>query len=450
MRDLRSSAAYRIAFTYSAAFALAIILLGVAVYFAADADFRRQQDENIAAESAELVREYREEGIGDLRRAIAAREGAGKAHAFEYALFDRSGRRVAGALVTPRPPRGWNTLDFMDPVEGPDPARALASVLPDGEMLVVAIDSEALERIDGTILVLFSAALVLMLVVSGVGALLLGGYLRNRIERISGTARAIAGGNLDRRVAVSLRGDEFDRLGQSLNAMLDRIARLLDNLRQVSSDVAHDLRTPLARLRGELEMALIAAPDPARQHAALESALRQSDEMLALFAAILRIAEVEGGALARAFAPLDLGALVSDLGESYAPAIADSGRRMTCAIAESIAVHGDRELISQALINLLDNTQRHTPPGTTISLSLELDRHHARIAVADNGAGVSPEDRGRIAQRFVRLENSRTTQGHGLGLNLVNAIALAHGGDLRFEDNAPGLRAVLTLPILRR
>lgn len=446
MDRLAASAAYRIAFTYSLALALAIIALGCAVYFAADASFRSQQDGAIADESAGLVRDFTDEGIRELRTEIAAREAGSSTNAFGYALFDAGGRRIAGALDTPRPRAGWHDIIFIDLKEGPDPARAYACDLPGGMRLVVATDSEGVERIDATILALFSGAFVLVILLGVIGALLLGGYLRRRLDRISGTAQAIVSGDLERRVPVSARGDEFDQLALALNTMLDRIAQLLGNLRQVSSDVAHDLRTPLARLRNQLAETLDGAGDAATTRTALKRAIGQSDDLLALFAAILRISEVEGGALSKTFARVDLSELVQDLGDSYSPAISDGGRSLDCEIAPAIRLHGDRELIAQAVINLLDNAQHHTPPGTRITVAAEASEEWIRLSVADNGPGVTAEDRPRIARRFARLDSSRTTPGHGLGLNLVEVIAEAHGGSLSIDDNSPGLRVTMVLP----
>lgn len=443
MRRLMASAAYRIAFTSSSAFALAILALGIAVYFVADADFRHQQDAGIAEESAALMREFGEGGLPDLRHAIAKRETQRAISAYGYAVFDASGRRIAGTLVTPRPNTGALDIVFADPEEGADGARALSTDLADGYRLVVARDAEAIERIDATILILFGGAFVVVIALGALGALLLGRYLQRRIGRISSTATAIVGGDFARRVPVGDRGDEFDQLASALNAMLDRIAQLLGNLRQVSGDVAHDLRTPLARLRGELETALA---DPAESRATLQRALRQSDDLLALFAAILRISEVEGGELGGSFVEIDASALAADLGDSYAPAVADCGRSLGCDVDSGITVRGDRELIAQALINLLDNAQRHTPPGTALRLAAKAVGGYARLTVADTGPGVAPDDRPRIMRRFVRLEGSRSTPGHGLGLNLVAAIAAAHGGELVLEDNHPGLCATIVLP----
>ncbi len=448
MLKFTNSAAYRIAFTYSCVFALAILLLGSIVYLAADAQFRAQQDVGIAEENALLLREYREGGARDLREAIAKREARNGPDGYRYALFNAAGIRAAGSLDTPRPASGRQNIVFRDAREGEDRARALVTDLSDGNRLVVATDLTALERVDATIFMLFAGAFALVVLLGLVGALILGSYLRRRLGRISGTAQAIIAGSIDHRISVSSRNDEFDQLAVALNTMLDRIATLLDNLRQVSSDVAHDLRTPLARMRGQIESALDGDPDPHTHRQALKRALRQSDDLLALFAAILRIAEVESGALTRHFSAVDLSDVTRDLCESYAPAVADRGRTLDCAIDAAALVTGDRELIAQAVINLLDNAQRHTPASTHISVRVSADDKNVAVSVADDGPGVPAVDRARIVRRFTRLDASRTTPGYGLGLNLVSAIAAAHGGSLRFEDNGPGLRALLTLPRL--
>ena len=440
------SAAYRIAFTYSAGFALAIVLLGAIVYLAADADFRRQQDSGLIAEARDLTVSYHDEGLTDLRETIAAREQSSATSGYGYALFDRAGHRTAGSLATPMPQAGFTNIMFVDPREGPDPARALATDLPGGYRLVVAQDAEDLERIDHTILTLFGIAFG-TIVVLGIGAaLLLGGYPRRRLGRLSAPARAIVAGDLERRMPVSARGDEFDQLALALNAMLDRIVQLLENLRQVSGDVAHDLRTPLARLRNQLEAAIEGPCDGETARAALQRAIAQSDELLALFAAILRISEVEAGAIKRTFKRVDISDLVRDLCDSYAPAIVDGGRSLSCDVDEGLAIAGDRELLAQALINLLDNAQTHTPSGTHITVAATADGNAIRLSVVDDGPGVAPEERESITRRFVRLDRSRGTPGHGLGLHLVAAVAQAHDGAIHIDDNQPGLTVTILLP----
>ena len=433
------SAAYRIAIVSSAAFALATIVLGLVVYFSAHAAFADQLDSRISEDAAALTSAFQTEGRGELIEAIHRRERDNPTNELAYALFSPEGRRIAGALTTTMPAPGLRDIVFMDPTEGPDPARAMTVVLSDRSRLVVAADREPLERIDNTIVTLFGAAFAAVLIVGALGALVLGAYLKRRLSSISVTAEAIMAGDLAQRVDIGRRDDEFDRLARLLNAMLDRITALLDNLRQISSDVAHDLRTPLSRLRNGLEAGLQHGKPHDERDTAIEQAIARSDEVLALFAALLRISEIEAGRLRQAFAPVDLTVLVRDLCESYAPAVEDGGRRLLCQIDEAVKVIGDRELLSQAIINLLDNALIHTPEGTTITIGLQSRTDKIRLMIRDDGPGIPEQDRERVTRRFTRLDASRTRPGHGLGLSLVAAVARIHEARMYIGDNRPGL-----------
>jgi signal transduction histidine kinase len=443
MTNLFKSAAYRISFVYSAAFASAILLLGLVLFEAMHLDFTRQLDTTLRDEASTLVAESRDDE-GELRDAIAQRESSGSGDRLLYAVFGPDRRHILGSLRTGFPPLGLHDLVFDDPREGPDSARGLAVDLSGGKRLLVAADRERLEQIDRTIISVFAAAFLLILLLGAAGALTLGGYLRRRLGAISDAAESIVEGEMGRRMPVGPRGDEFDRLARSLNAMLERIEGLVENVRQVSGDIAHDLRTPLARLRNALEKGL--AADATERSGIVEDALHRIDDVLALFAAILRIAEVESGQIRRTFTMVDVSGLAHEVAESYAPAIADGGRRFLWAIEPGLEVAGDRELLAQALVNLIENAQRHTPPGTEIRLSATGGPSWVTLAVTDDGPGVPEEDMERIVRRFIRLEASRTTPGHGLGLNLVAAIARLHGGRLRFAGNFPGLQVIFELP----
>ena len=436
MREIRSNAGYRIALLYSATFAVAILLLGIAVYFAADAEFRRQREAALREETSELsMIDNRADLIGE----IARRERNAPIDGFGYAVFDSAGRRVAGLLDTALPKLGIGPIVFKDPREGDDMAVADTVMLRHGDRLVVAIDSEAIEQIDRTILALFGGAFVVVLAIGGIGAFVLGSYLRRRLATIGDTAQSIVAGDLNRRVAISAANDEFDQAGKALNAMLDRIGQLMENLRQVSSDVAHDLRTPLLRLRNQLEQV-------GTVEGAAQRAIELGDDVLKLFGSILRISEVEGGSLSRGFAPVALGKLIEDIGDTFRPAILDSGRTLHCTIDPDICVLGDRELLAQAAANLLDNARIHTPPGTEVVLSLDAGAAWVRLGVADDGPGVAVEERTRILDRFYRTERSRTTPGNGLGLSLVAAVAAAHGGSVSVGTHKTGLHVTLILP----
>nr|WP_087576315.1 ATP-binding protein [Sphingomonas sp. CDS-1] len=446
MAKVLRSAAYRIALVYALGFALATALLGVAVILFAHAAFMRQLEAQIVEDSGALIAEYRLEGHDGLTFAIGEREAGNSANELLYAVFARDGRRIAGGLHARRPPVGWSNLDFQDVLEGPDVARAWSVDLDDGSRLVVGADRSVVERVDQTLGGIFLVAFAIVLLLSLTGALLLGAYLRRRLAAISGAADRIMAGDINRRVPESGTGDEFDALAHSLNRMLDRITVLLENLRQLSGDIAHDLRTPLARLRSHLEESLEGGEDPDRLRERLASALDQTDKLLALFAAILRISEIEGGRRKASFRTVDLAEIARDMADSYIPAVEEGGRTLTANLAAIATVQGDRELLSQAIVNLLDNAQVHTQPDTAIHLLLENRDGKVRVAVCDNGPGVPGDAHEAIFRRFVRMDRGRTTAGHGLGLNLVAAIVAMHDGQLEIGDNAPGLTIGFILP----
>ncbi len=444
MAERRASAAYRIAFAYTAVLALGIALLGGLVYWSMHLALTNQLDAAVEDEVRTIITEYRDDGGNQLATAIAQREASRSPTRLRYAVFGHDGRRRFGSLDTSRPALGLHDIDFVDPGDGADSARGLVVDLSPNERLVVAADRQTIEEADDRLIALFGAGLVGVGVLGLAGALLLGRYLRRRLRAISGGAEAIIAGDTRGRMPVSDRRDEFDDLAATLNRMLDRIEGLLDNLRQVSSDIAHDLRTPLARLRNRLEQALGEVGAPAVP--VIEDATRRVDELLALFTAILRIAEVEAGETRKYFAPVDLSALVTDLAETYAEVMREEGRTLSSAVEPRVTIDGDRGLIAQAAINLLENAQRHTPVGTAIRLSLSSTPNRVRLDVADNGPGVAAADRERIVERFARLDHSRHTEGYGLGLNLVRAVARLHGGKLTFGDAAPGLIAAIDFP----
>ena len=441
MGKWRTSAAYRIAFSNLGAFLLGLVVLGSLVFFAMHIAFTRQLDATIADETRTLVDQYHADGDREMGEAIAERERSSSPQRLMYAVFAPDGRRLYGSMRTSRPSLGIHDLQFVDPGEGPDAGRGLAVDLSPSERLLVAADREWIERIDRTLLELFGAAFIAACLLGFASALGLAKYLQRRLRTISGTAEAIIAGDIRERMPVSGRRDEFDQVAATLNQMLDRIEGLLENLRQVSSDIAHDLRTPLSRLRNLLERG---GKEDAQ--ATIAGAIRQVDDLLSLFAAILRIAEVEGGETRRFFATVDLSALATELAESFAPSVEDDKRTLLWSIEPGVMLEGDRELLAQAVINLLENAQRHTPDGTVIRLSLVSADQSACFQVRDSGPGVPNSDLARITKRFARLESSRKTPGYGLGLSLVKAVAKLHRGRLTLRNEQPGFSATLELP----
>lgn len=446
MRRWRSSAAYRIAFINFGAYFAGLALLGVIVFAVMHVAFSRQLDSMVSDEARTLEGEFSGGGDGELAEAIAEREAQHSTTRMLYAVFAPDGRRIHGSMAVARPQVGRHPVVFQDPREGPDEARAVTVDLSPTERLVVAIDSEWLEGIERDIIIIFGVAFLGACVVGFGGAVILGSYLQRRLQSISSSAEAIIRGDIRRRMPVGPHKDEFDEVAATLNRMLDRIEGLLENLRQVSSDIAHDLRTPLARLRNRLERGLVDEPSP---DLLISDAIRQLDEVLSLFAAILRVAEVESAETQRFFVPVDVTEMLTELAESYALAFEDQGRVFLWSIEPDLSVDGDRELLAQAMVNLLENAQRHTPVDAIVRMTGAAAGSLVAMQVTDNGPGVPKSDLGRITKRFARVETSRNTVGHGLGLSLVGAVAKLHRGQLILKNCEPGLSAVIEIPRAR-
>ena len=279
------------------------------------------------------------------------------------------------------------------------------------------------------------------------GEKLAGGYalsrtVTRRLDVINEASRKIMAGELGRRIPASGSGDEFDELVSHLNAMLDRIQALMDDVRRVSDNIAHDLKTPLTRLRNELESIREGLGDDA----SAERALQEADSLLATFNALLRIARIESGSRRAGFAEVDLAVLARDVVELYQPLAEDKGLQFHADVNGEVRLRGDRDLLFQAIANLVDNAIKYTPAPGRVSLALE-SGDNARVTVADSGPGIPEAARGKVFERFYRTEDSRRTPGSGLGLALVRAVVQLHDGQVRLEDNDPGLRVRLDLPL---
>jgi signal transduction histidine kinase len=247
-------------------------------------------------------------------------------------------------------------------------------------------------------------------------------------------------GNLGERIPVSGSRNELDQLGATINEMLDRINALMESLRQVSNDIAHDLRTPLTHLRQKLERARLAAPSLDQYGEAVDGAMGDCDELIAMFGALLRIAQIEAGVRRSAMRLVDLSEILRNVLSLYTPLLDDSGHPFRVELDENLWINGDRQLLLRMFANLLDNAIRHTSSGTPIAISTLRSAEKTVVTIADKGAGIPPSDREKVFQRFFRRESSRTTPGSGLGLSLVGAIAELHECRIVLSDNAPGLR----------
>lgn len=435
---------------YIAVFAGSAIVLAAAVFLAARSALEQQMTARIETEATYLRDEFRTGGLDRLLAVVRSR-GRG-ASALDYLVQDTSGAHLAGEMPTVGTAllRGWTTVDVPDALEDggrPERVRAYVSDLGSGVLLAVGDDLGRIGAIEESIATAFgwTVGLVALLGIGG-GALLSRSFLA-RVDAISRTAEAIIEGDLARRVPLHGTGDDLDRLASTLNRMLDRIGGLMESLRQVSSDVAHDLRTPLSRLYQRLEDARTHARSIGEYEAAMDSALHEAEGLLETFAALLRIAQVEGASPRAGFRVVDLSAVAEAVADAYRPDAEEAGHALAADVAPGVVLHGDQELLTQSVANLVENALRHTPSGSRITISLSRPAGtEINLAVRDDGPGVSDEDLPRLRHRFYRSERSRTTPGNGLGLSFVAAVADLHGARLHIRNAKPGLWVALSFP----
>ena len=453
----RLSALYLVLFVICATF-LVFYMTSLSVRMLID-----QTRETIQEEVLDLGRAYQRGGLPRLVRVIEAR--ARQPGANLYLIADPNGRVLSGNVESLQP----SVLDNVGWIERPfayrrygeaessagarltgHSATALVFRLPNQMIVLVGRDIGEVERFRDVV----RRALVVAFGIMGLGALLIwyfvGRRALKRIDKVSEASRRIMGGDLSGRLPMSGAGDEFDRLSENLNKMLDRITALNEGLRHVSDNIAHDLKTPLTRLRNRAEAALAGKPRSAEYRAALERTIAESDQLIRTFNAILMISRLEAGYSAEATIRVDLKAIVDDVVELYEPAAEEVGVKLEAHVEKAIEIDGNRELIGQALSNIVDNAIKYsagTSEAPLISVSLKAEDGEAWLTVTDNGPGIPPEEQGRVTERFVRLETSRTQPGSGLGLSLAKAVLTYHGGRLEISGREPGLAVAMIFPI---
>jgi signal transduction histidine kinase len=448
---------FRLAALYLALFAASVLSLLLFIYFST-ADFvERQSEETIEAEITGLREQYDQHDFAGLVEIIRGRSAAQRNSGSLYLITDAALNPIAGNLTAWPEARdlrlGWITFPVLLKRSngGKEESTALASVfvLSGGFHLLVGRDLSDANAFRWRVARTMLWAALLTLAMGVGGGLVMTRNMLRRVDAVNRTSERIIHGDLSQRVPLTGSGDEFDQLAANLNAMLDRIERLMQGMRQVTDNIAHDLRTPLARLRARLEVTLLERPDAQRYAEALNQTIAEADGLLGTFNALLSIAEAEAGSRRDTLAVVDAAEIARSVAELYEPVADEKGLTLTVAVDETLPVNGDRHLLSQALANLLDNALKYTPQGG-VSLSAHRQGELVRIEVADTGPGVPEDRRESVFDRFVRLEGSRSTPGNGLGLSLARAVARLHGGEIRLEDNNPGVRALLTLPTAER
>ncbi len=438
-----ATTAFRVALGNAVAFALvALVVFGV-LFAISRNQVLSQMSGDIAGDRRALLASVEDGGADGLRAAVETRTDAARDGQRFYLLEAADGSVLEGNLPALPVPDGWAWLTVPRRADRDAVLLVNGVGLTNGWGLMVGRSAEQLDALESTFLSAF--------VWTEIGTLLFGllsGYFVSRrvlrgVQTIADVAGRIGTGEIERRIPRLAGGAEIARIGVAINLMLDRIGALTGSLRQVTDDIAHDLRTPLTRLRQHLEGAALHAGSAEELRGAVERALGETDEIIATFNALLRIAQIESGDRRGGFELVDLSTLTLRLAEAFGPDAEEAEHKLHTDITPGLRVRGDRDLLGQMLANLLGNALRHTPPGTRIGVALRAEGAGVCLAVMDDGPGIAEGERDRVQQRFVRLDASRGTPGTGLGLSLVRAVADLHDATLTLADNAPGLRAMV-------
>ena len=453
---------FKLTLVYLTVFALfAAFLLG---YFALNTRrlITEQITDTVNTEITGLSEQYRLGGIRRLVIVVDAR--ARRPGSSLYLVTTFAGEALAGNVTALAPGildnPGWtetvyHRIDETEAPEHPD-HNALVRVfqLPGGFRLLVGRDLEERERLYHIVLAAGRWSVAIVIVLGLAGGLFVTRRVLRRVDAMTETTRTIMAGDLGGRLPVAGTGDELDRLAENLNAMLERIEALMFGLKEVSDNIAHDLKTPLTRLQNRSEEALRTAKSESEYRAALEATIAESEGLIRTFNALLMIARAESGQAREDMSEFDAAEIARDVGDLYEPLAEEKGISLKVEADAPARVKGNRELVSQALANLVDNAIKYTEPGAPLlnGAAPEIvvralnEGEHILLTVADNGPGIPEADRARVVERFVRLEQSRSKPGSGLGLSLASAVARLHGGDLTLADNEPGLKSIIALP----
>ena len=448
---LYNSAAFRLTMLYILIFGASVTVLLVFIYTTFSKELDRQTKYDINIQRADLGRKFirggRSEAISTINHLIA-QDTRGN---LVLMLIDRNWNVLAGNL--PRWPGGstkeveWVTVSIA-PAEGGTPMKAIAinSALPGGHILLVGRTLESQEKIRKVVSDVLLICFGLTAFLAAAGGIFMSRMIRRRLETVNIVCETVMEGKLDARVVVSGSDDEFDHLSNNINRMLIRIEELIGGVRDISYNVAHDLRTPLNRLRNRVEGVLHQDMSYEAAEEQLRACLQEIDDLVATFNAILRISQAEAGAGIEHFALCAMNDLLGAIAELYRPVSEDKSIEIRTEFSAPCMVLGDRHLLSQAFANLMDNAIKYTQAGGTITISTQIQDKDVCVEISDNGPGIPEDALDKVTKKFFRLESSRSTPGNGLGLSLVEAAVKLHGGSLTLQNNHPGLAVKLRFP----
>ena len=447
--DLLTSSSFRLSLIYTVLFAGSVLLLLGFLYWATVGYMAEQTDATIEAEITGLAEQYQKGGLGTLVNILQDRVERDPDSSSVYLLASPSFKPLAGNIDAwpdvETGTGGWLTFAFQDTRAGGRvfEARARPFLLSGGLHLLVGRDTRELKATQQLIIRALVWGMLLTLALALAGGIIMSRSMLRRIERINQASREIMAGDLQRRIETTGSDDEFDQLALSLNAMLDEIERLMDGIRHVTDNIAHDLRTPLTRLRTRLEQlhANLGKDNPHTVH--VEQSIKDADQLLNTFGALLRIARIEAGGIKANIDNVDIAALLQDAAELYDAVAEEKQVGIDMKLESKTQVQGDRDLLFQAIINLLDNAIKYSPVESKIEIRLYERDQQPVLSISDKGPGIPAGEHNKVIQRFYRLDQSRTLHGSGLGLSLVAAVASMHNARLEFNDNQPGLIAEL-------
>lgn len=454
--DVFRTATFRLAFAYLILFAVSVLLLLGFIYWRTAGFMAQQADETIKAELQGLAEQWKRRGIMGLRTIIverAQRPGQRTLYLLSFGDSPLAGNLSRWPHDATETAPGWINFSYSRGVEGDQetrPGRASISQMLGGFRLLVGRDMKEVNAIESTIRSTLLWALAITGFFGVAGGVWISRNVMRRLEAINRTSRDIMLGDLTRRIPMQGSRDELDDLAGNLNEMLEQIERLMMGMREVADNIAHDLRTPLNRLRNKLEGALINNASREEQMQALESAIAEADGLISTFNSLLLIAEAETGAHRDTLELMDLSEVIHDIADLYEPAAEDRGVTLRFIAPSRITVRGNRSLLARAAANLVENALKYTPQGGIVTVSTGINPRDDRptFSVRDTGPGIPEADRERVLDRFVRLERSRNTPGSGLGLSLVAAVARMHDATITLEDAKPGLLATISFPLV--
>lgn len=444
--DWLRSTSFRNGSKYAIFFLFAVLAIFATTYQAVRQDMRTLAYASVNKDAQGLLSEYNTNGLPALREATDERVAQTQGYDEVYALTDLAGNIIAGNILSM--PRSNGESEVV--------VRLSPELLRQGEVQGVAIGKTLILKdaklfvgrdafqIDETLEILFTYFSVGALSTSVLALLLgliMGRYSAQRIEAMSQSTSSIVATGLKERIPLTGSGDEFDRLSSDINIMLDRIQDLMEGIRQISNDIAHELRTPLSRLRQNLEGVLATPSANLKSYKrTLQNAIVESENIMGTFSALLRIAQIESGARRSHFKQVNISEILHDVEEIYRPVMEDTGLKLETNIQYGLLSYGDRELLVQLFSNLVENAVRHIPPGSNVTINAEEHPHYIKVTIADNGPGIPIEEHAKVFRRMYRSEQSRTTPGNGLGLSMVAAIATLHAAKVALQDNLPGLK----------